>query len=225
LADPASVQALAIYASQLGRVEAVIHTAGLSPSEAPPERIFEVDLLGTAIVIEMFQSVLAPGGTLVCIASIAGYILGGEIGADTENHLARAPLAELLENEFIKLGVEDPGYAYGLSKRANQLRVQAAARAYGKRGCRINSVSPGVIRSTMLRRDLENPQSSTMQALVDDSPARRFGTPSDIANAVAFLISPEASFITGTDIVVDGGSTATQKWGGFYAGDKINEIA
>lgn len=225
IADPASVQSLAIYASQLGRVEAVIHTAGLSPSMAPPERIFEVDLLGTAVVIEMFQSVIAAGGSLICIASIAGHMLASELPAEVEAHLARASLERLLDHEFMNSSMEDSGYAYGLSKRANQIRVQAAARAYGKRGCRINSISPGVIRTTMLKNELDGNRSQTMQTLVEDSPARRFGTPSDIANVAAFLLSHEASFITGTDIVVDGGSTAAQAWGGFNASDSIHDLA
>jgi NAD(P)-dependent dehydrogenase (short-subunit alcohol dehydrogenase family) len=161
----------------------------------------------------MFENVLAPGGSLVCIASIAGYMLGADLPSEVENHLAWSSLEKLLEHEYVKLGIEDPGYAYGLSKRANQLRVQAAARAYGKRGCRINSISPGVIRSTMLKQEIEAPRGRSMKILVERSPAQRFGTPGDIANAVAFLISPDASFITGTDLLVDGGSTAVQRWG------------
>ena len=105
IADPASVQGLAIYASQLGRIEAVIHTAGLSPTMAPPERIFEVDLLGTAVVIEMFESVLAPGGSLVCIVSIAGHMLTQEISPDVEAHLALAPDLVVVPAESLVDGV------------------------------------------------------------------------------------------------------------------------
>ena len=95
--------------------------------------------------------------------------------------------------------------AYGLAKRANQVRVWSACMAWGARGARINSISPGIIATPMGNEELAGPSGEMMQAMIDNSAARRLGTAEDIAAAVEFLVGPNSSFITGTDLLVDGG--------------------
>ena len=214
VSDQTSVQRLASAAANSARVEAVVHTAGLSPVMSSPEKIFQVDFLGTAIVIDTFVGALAPGGTMVCIASMAGHSCHGKLSSDAEEHLATAPIHELLSNPVTTLAEQGPVYAYCLAKRGCQLRVQAAAKNYGSRGCRINSVSPGVIVTPMAKQELDGSSGQIMRGLVEDSATARYGTPTDIAAAVAFLVGPESSFITGADLLVDGGSTASQRWDG-----------
>jgi NAD(P)-dependent dehydrogenase (short-subunit alcohol dehydrogenase family) len=213
VSNAAFVKNLAISAAKLGNIETVVHTAGISPTMASSKRIFEVDLLGTALVIDAFEDVIAPGGSLVCIASMAGHTLHGKLPAEAEEHLAMAPSEKLLDPEILKLGDESTVHAYSFSKRANQLRVQAAARLYGSKGLRINSVSPGVIHTPMMTTvELEAAHGQIFRDMVADSATGRFGTPSDVAHVVAFLSGPEATFITGADMLVDGGSTASQRW-------------
>lgn len=109
-------------------------------------------------------------------------------------------------DEFAK--VIAPGAAYSIAKRGNQVRVQAASKAWGARGARINSISPGVISTPMGQEELAGESGAGMRVMVEGSGTGRLGTPNDIANATAFLLSDEASFITGTDLLVDGGTVA-----------------
>jgi NAD(P)-dependent dehydrogenase (short-subunit alcohol dehydrogenase family) len=205
--DP--VEKLAAAAGAAGRVDAVIHTAGVSPVMATARQIYEVDLLGTAHVVDAFLPVASPGTSLVCVASMAGHF--ASLPADVERHLATAPTEELLHHKGIDLDGE-PALAYVVAKRGNQLRVQAAARAWGGRGARLNTVSPGVISTPMGAQELQGAAGAHIQAMVELSGARRVGTADDIASAAAFLAGPESSFITGNDLLVDGGAVSAQRW-------------
>ncbi|KAK3989976.1 hypothetical protein QBC44DRAFT_326443 [Cladorrhinum sp. PSN332] len=203
-----SVQKFAEAAATAGHIDAVVHTAGLSPAMAPPQRIFDVDLLGTANVIDAFLDVVKPGSSLTCIASMARF--GARPTPELAAHFATAPRDKLLEREELveSINASDSSTAYSLSKAANLLRVQAAARAFAQKGARINSISPGVIATAMVREELESPHGATINAIITGTPMQRAGSANEIAGAVAFLAGPDASYITGTDILVDGGTIA-----------------
>ncbi|MER2133936.1 MAG: SDR family oxidoreductase [Arthrobacter sp.] len=202
-----SVAALAATARELGRVTAVVHTAGLSPAQAPAEAIWKVDLYGVAVVLEEFEKVIANGGAGVVISSMSAYMAGGSIPPEALAELAAKPADDLLGLPFVT-GIDNPGYAYSAAKRANQVRVQAASVRWGARGARINSISPGVISTPMGQQELAGESGAQMRAMIDGSGTGRMGTPGDIANAAAFLLSSDASFITGVDLLVDGGVVA-----------------
>ncbi|GAA4663799.1 SDR family oxidoreductase [Frondihabitans cladoniiphilus] len=203
-----SVKALAEAAAAAGPVVEVVDTAGLSPTQAPIGAILNVDLLGVAIVLEEFATVIADGGAGVVIASMAGQTYPG-LTPEQEFALATTDTDALLDLPFVAEGIADPGAAYGLSKRANQLRVKYASIAWGQRGGRVNSVSPGIISTPMGQQELEGPSGVYMKAMIEGSGTKRIGTPADIANTVSFLLSSEASFITGIDVLVDGGVIAS----------------
>jgi NAD(P)-dependent dehydrogenase (short-subunit alcohol dehydrogenase family) len=212
-----SVQNLATEASQVGTIRAIAHTAGLSPVQAPPDKIYQVDLLGTVHVIETFLTVASADTSLVVIASLAGHQAQGTLSTELEKHLATAPADKLLSHPELTsppdLQEKAPGLrAYGISKRANIIRVQASAAAWGKKGARINSVSPGIISTAMGHQEFNGPLKEQLRELVGKSPAARVGTPSDVANVVAFLCSPEANFIVGEDVLLDGGWASSRKW-------------
>jgi len=203
-----SVRSLAETAHSAGKVVQVIHTAGLSPIQGRVEAILRVDLLGVALVLEEFGRVVADGGGGVVISSMAGH-MAVRLTPEQEAALRMTPSEDLLELPFVRPeAVTHPGAAYGLAKRANQLRVQAASAAWGGRGARINSISPGVIATPMGQQELAGEHGGMMRAMVAASGTGRLGTPADIANAAAFLLGPDASFITGTDLLVDGGVIA-----------------
>ena len=213
VADAESVSALAVTAGELGPVVHVAHTAGLSPTQAPAAAILAVDLVGVALVLEAFGAIIAPGGAGVVIASMAGQT-SAPLTAEQEHQLAVTPAAELASLPFVTAEVlADPGQAYGVAKRANQLRVQAASSVWGARGARINSVSPGIISTPMGQQELDGPSGVYMRAMIDASGAKRLGTPDDITAAVAFLLGPDSTFMTGIDLLVDGGVIAALRSG------------
>lgn len=205
----ASVSKLARHASALGPVRAVAHTAGLSPVQGSVEAILRVDLAGVAYSLDEFGKVIAPGGAGVYVASMAGHFASRNLTADVESELATTSSDQLISLPFLKPGaVADARAAYGLAKRGNQLRVQAASTAWGTRGARVNSISPGVIVTPMGRQELAGESEMLMRQLIERSATGRLGTSADIANAAAFLLSSDASFISGTDLLVDGGAVA-----------------
>ena len=213
VSDRASVAALAEAAAALGDVVRVIHAAGVSPTQAPPERIVHVDLLGTAYVLDAFGSVIAEGGSGVVIASMAGHMGPGFL-AELEDKLAHAPIEELLAlPELADGAIQDSGPAYGIAKRANILRVQAAALPWGERGARINSLSPGIISTPLARDEMTGPNAAGYARMIEVSAARRMGTPADVAELAALLLDDRGSFITGADFLIDGGVIAAMRGG------------
>jgi NAD(P)-dependent dehydrogenase (short-subunit alcohol dehydrogenase family) len=208
-----SVTEFARLAASCGRVSSVVHTAGLSPQQAAAEVVLAVDLLGVALTLEVFGDIIEPGGAGVVISSMAGHFLP-PIPQDVERQLATVPVDKLLGLPACgPAAITSSEAAYPFAKRANQLRVAAAASQWGRRGARINSISPGVIATVMGRRELAGPSGDSMRAMVDGSGVRRLGTPDDIAAATEFLLSPAASFITGIDLLVDGGVVAAVRTG------------
>ncbi|KAE9362662.1 NAD(P)-binding protein [Stipitochalara longipes BDJ] len=214
IASYTSVTSLAQIASTLGPISAIIHTAGVAPGSATAKQIFEIDLFGTANIIQAFLPVASTGTSLVCIASMAGSMV--HLSTELESHLGTAPLDELLQHAEIDVEGEDPGMAYGISKRGNQLRMQAAAKSWGRKGARVNSVSPGVISTALVQGQLKGPGGDRMREMIDGSAVRRIGTVGDLEGVVAFLVGEEAGFVTGADLLVDGGVIAGRRWGDGY---------
>jgi NAD(P)-dependent dehydrogenase (short-subunit alcohol dehydrogenase family) len=209
----AAVAAAADVAASSGRVTAVVHTAGLSPQQASADAVLAVDLLGVALTLDEFGRVIEPGGAGVVIASMAAHMYPA-LDPDVQRQLAETPTDQLISLDACS-AITDSRQAYPFAKRANQIRVAAAASAWGLRGARINCISPGVISTAMGRLELSGESGGLMQAMVDNAGMRRIGTPDDIAAAAEFLLGPAAGFITGVDLLVDGGVMAAIQTGTF----------
>lgn len=213
VASRASVQALAKKAASLGPVMQVINTAGLSPNMAPVARILEVDLFGAALVFEEFGKVIAPGGAGIIISSMAGHMMR-QLPANDEKALAETPVDDLLALPCLQdAAIPNTLVAYMVAKRANVLRVQAEAMRWGERGARVNAISPGIIVTPLGRHELDSEIGDIFRAMVEASPSKRMAPPEEIAEAAAFLLGPTAGFITGSDLLIDGGVIAAMRAG------------
>jgi NAD(P)-dependent dehydrogenase (short-subunit alcohol dehydrogenase family) len=211
VASRKSVRALADKAALLGPVMQVVNTAGLSPNMAPPQKVLEVDLYGSAVVFEEFERVIAPGGAGLIISSMAGHMMR-QLPEDQEHALAFAPADELLDLPFLK-DMPNSLVGYMIAKRANHLRAQAAAMTWGAKGARVNSISPGIIVTPLAQHELNSEIGDGYRAMIAASPSKRMAPPEEIAVAAAYLLGPDAGFITGSDLLIDGGVIAAMRAG------------
>jgi NAD(P)-dependent dehydrogenase (short-subunit alcohol dehydrogenase family) len=139
------------------------------------------------------------------IASQSGHGLGA-LTAEEDAALAMTPADELLGLPMLQLDqVRDSLHAYQLSKRGNALRVMAEAVRWGKRGARVNTISPGIIFTPMAKDELTGPGGDGYRRMIELCPAGRGGTPDEVGTVGALLMGPDGGFITGSDFVMDGG--------------------
>jgi NAD(P)-dependent dehydrogenase (short-subunit alcohol dehydrogenase family) len=208
-----AVLALLETATSLGDITGLIHAAGVSPSQASPEMILNVDLYGTAVVLEEFGTVMARGGSGVVISSQSGHRLPA-LSVEQNRALALTPTEKLLQLPFLQLDqVKDSLHAYQLSKRGNSLRVMAEAVRWGKRGARINTISPGIVMTPLAKDELTGPRGEGYRRMIAGSVAKRAGTPDEVGAVGALLMGPDGGFITGSDFLMDGGVTASYWYG------------
>ena len=213
VASREAVHALVGTATALGDVTGVIHAAGVSPTQASPATILRVDLFGTALVLEEFGNVIARGGAGVVISSQSGHRLPA-LTAEQDKALATTPVDELLALPMLQPAqVTDPLHAYQVSKRANSLRVMAEAVRWGKRGARVNTISPGIIFTPLARDELTGPRGEGYRRMIAVCAAGRGGTPDEVGSVGALLMGPDGGFITGSDFLMDGGVTAAYWYG------------
>ena len=188
-----------------GALGALVMTAGLSPTMAPGRRVLEVDLVGPARLVAAFAPVATAGSVAVLFASMAAHLVPPDPGVDA---VLDAPLAPTLLDDLVAAGVDvdDPGAAYAYGKRGLRRLVEREATAWGRRGARLLSLSPGVVDTPMGRQEAEG--QPLMASMVAGSPLGRMLTADEVAAVAAFLVSEAAVALTGTDVLVDGGAVA-----------------
>jgi NAD(P)-dependent dehydrogenase (short-subunit alcohol dehydrogenase family) len=200
VSDRAAVAALVQQVRELGPLRALVHAAGISPTMADARRVFEVDLLGTHFVLGGFEALAVPGCGTVCFSSSAAYQIAPFVGADLDRMIDDPGAPDFLDR--ITSVVTDSSHAYALAKRGVIRAVGRAAVRWGRAGGRVNSVAPGLIDTPMSRQEFD--QQPTMREMLAQTPLGRLGQPSEVADVVAYLVSDEASFISGIDLLVDG---------------------
>ena len=140
-----SIKAIIAKAQEYGEITMLVNAAGVSPSQAPIETILCVDLYGTAILLEEVGKVIADGGVGVTISSQSGHRMPA-LTPEEDWQLAMTPTEDLLKLDILQPeNIKDTLHAYQMAKRCNVKRVMSEAVQWGKRGARINSISPGII--------------------------------------------------------------------------------
>ena len=211
LGSKESILGLVNKATALGEVVNLINAAGVSPSQAPVERILQVDLYGTSVLLDEFGKVIAEGGSGVIISSQSGHRLPA-LPHEQNEALATTTTDKLLELPFLK-EINDTLKAYQYSKRCNVLRVMYEATRWGRRGATINSISPGIIITPLANDELHGPRKDGYLKMIEGMPARRAGTPDEVGDLAEFLMSSRGRFISGADFLIDGGCTASYWYG------------
>ena len=206
-----SILKLIDFAKSFGKIKYFVNAAGVSPSQASIEDILKVDLYGTAVLLEEFGKVIEEGGSGVTISSQSGYRLGS-LTNEENKMLATTPIEELLYMPILEKAA-DTLKAYQLSKRCNCLRVMYESENWGKRGARLNSISPGIIITPLANDELNGPRGESYRKMLELCPSKRAGTPDDVANVAELLMSDRGSFISGSDFLMDGGVTASWWYG------------
>lgn len=209
ITDAEGLGNLADHVSQLGTLRAVAHAAGISPTMADWRRIFDVDLIGTALLAEALRPLATQNTALVCFSSMSTLL----IPPHKDDHMIDMIMADPLDptmldrlSEAAGSAIEDTGWAYGLAKRGVKQFVQAEAVRLGPVGARICSISPGVIDTPQGRQEAE--AHPIMERLVRQTPLGRMGRSDELASVAAFILSDGASFLNGVDVLVDGGVVA-----------------
>ena len=211
LASKEDILNLVDFAISKGIVKNLVNAAGVSPSQAPVEQILQVDLYGTSVLLEEFGKVIAEGGSGIVISSQSGHRLPALLQEQNEA-LATTPCDELLQLPFLQ-EIADTLKAYQYSKRCNVLRVMYEATRWGKRGATVNSISPGIIITPLANDELHGPRKDGYLKMIAASPAKRAGTPDEVGDLAEFLMSSRGRFISGADILIDGGTTASYWYG------------
>lgn len=213
LASRESILNVVKEALKYGNIKNVINAAGVSPSQASIKKILEVDLYGTAVLLEEFGKVISEDGSCIVISSQSGHRLKA-LSQEENELLALTPTDELLNLEMLKENkIKDTLHAYQLAKRCNVLRVASEAIKWGKRNARVNSISPGIIITPLANDELNGPHGENYKKMLALAPAKRAGTPDEVGDLCEFLMSSRGKFITGADFLIDGGASASYWYG------------
>lgn len=200
VSDMTSVQAFADKAALLGTLKAVVNAAGVSPTMADAKTIYTINMLGTYNTMEAFFSQMGKGTVMVNIASMAGH-------AQIMNDDVLAVYNKAGQADFVSSAMsvyDDSHNAYNLSKRFVIEYTRSNCVKYAKVGARIVSISPGTFMTPMLSKEMET---GLVKTIAQVTPVGRLGQPEEIASLTEYLISDKAGFITGTDVLIDGGYT------------------
>lgn len=213
LSSRESIKNLIEICKQYGEITMLVNAAGVSPSQASIETILKVDLYGTAVLLEEVGKVIAKGGVGVTISSQSGKRMP-QLTAEQDTQLACTPTEELLSLEMLQPNnIKDTLHAYQLAKRCNEKRVMYESVQWGKRGARLNSISPGIIVTPLAQDEFNGPRGDFYKNMFAKCPAGRPGTADEVANVAELLMSDKGAFITGTDFMCDGGATASYYYG------------
>lgn len=203
-----SVAELFSFANKKSDLRAVVHAAGVSPLMGEPEFIIKINALGTINIVEAALKLAKPGFAVVNVASIAGHTAPGFLVSKKRNSLAltnpQVLLKKMTAASKLMPKSQRSGIAYSLSKQFVICYSAEMAARFGKKGARILSISPGSFDTEMGRLE----KKSGSERLLIAAALKRFGTPTEMGELLAFCASEKAGYLTGVDILNDGGTKA-----------------
>lgn len=213
LSSHESILGIISEALTYGDIKYMVNAAGVSPSQASIEKILEVDLYGTAVLLDEVGKVIAEGGSGVTISSQSGHRMPA-LTSEEDYLLATTPAESLLSLKMLQPeNITDTLHAYQMAKRCNVKRVMAESVKWGTRGARINSISPGIIVTPLAVDEFNGPRGAFYKNMFAKCPAGRPGTADEVADVAELLLNDKSSFITGADFLIDGGATASYFYG------------
>lgn len=213
LSSRESIKNMIAKAQEYGDITMLVNAAGVSPSQAPVEAILKVDLYGTAVLLEEVGKAIKAGGVGVTISSQSGHRMPALTPKEDEL-LAVTPAEDLLDLDILQPEhIRDTLHAYQMAKRCNEKRVMSESVKWGKKGARINSISPGIIVTPLAIDEFNGPRGDFYKNMFAKCPAGRPGTADEVANVAELLMSDKGAFITGADFLIDGGATASYFYG------------
>ena len=208
--DFEAVKKLAAYAAAQGNVKTVIHSAGVSPHMTDGEQIFNINALGTIYIDEAFGAVMGSGSVILNVASMAAYMFPQDQIPTQVYQLALADVdAFKAAGAQIVAAIPEEartGAAYSISKNFVTWYTAKEAVKLGKKGIRVVSISPGTFNTPMGKVEGEQAASIAMMGALG-----RLGEPEEIAKMMAFMVSDDCSYLSGVDILYDGGTVAAVK--------------
>jgi len=209
VSDRASTDTLARLAKERGTVASVIHAAGMSPAMGNPRTIMEVNALGTINVNESFYEVMEAGSCLIDISSMSAYFMPRIVLPQKAFSYSRIDREVFMKKMMRRVNLFPKkvrsGVSYGISKNFVIWYAKTSARKFGDKGIRILSVTPGSFETPMGELEKDG-----AEGYLDKSAFKRFGKVEEIASLLAFCASDNPGYLTGTDILCDGGCVAGQ---------------
>jgi NAD(P)-dependent dehydrogenase (short-subunit alcohol dehydrogenase family) len=209
--DRQAVNRLFETASGHGKLASVIHTAGVSPSMGDADYVMRTNALGTVNVNKAFYETAADGAAIVNVASMAAHMLPEEMIPTAQFPLALEDEDRFMDDMLAACNIVPEearsGIAYAVSKSFVRWYSTSQAETFNGRGLRIVSVSPGSIDTEMGRLE----EQAGAGAMVANAAVPRWGRPEEMAELLAFCASDKAGYLTGTDILNDGGVIASMR--------------
>ncbi|MBK1812281.1 SDR family oxidoreductase [Clostridium sp. YIM B02505] len=208
ISDRTSVDKLAEHAKEVGTVSSVIHAAGMSPHMGEARTIMEANAIGTINMNEAFYNVMEEGSCIIDVSSMSAYLTPKIIMPVSGYKYSRIDKEIFMKKMMARVNLfpkkQRSGVAYSISKNFVIWYAKTDAAKFGQKGIRVLSITPGSFKTPMAELEKED-----TDGFIEHCAIKRYGDVEEIANLLAFCVSDKASYLTGTDILCDGGCVAS----------------
>jgi NAD(P)-dependent dehydrogenase (short-subunit alcohol dehydrogenase family) len=209
LADSKSAEMLANFAKEQGKITAVIHAAGMSPHMGEAQKIMEANALGTININNAFFPHMDTGSCIVDVSSMSAYLTPKILMPTKIYPLARQDKDHFMRKMMARVNLFPTklrsSIAYGISKHFVIWFAKTDAARFGEKGARVISVTPGTFETPM--EELEKDEATPY---LKYCAIKRLGQVEEIAQLLAAVVDERMGYLTGADIICDGGCIASR---------------